>query len=154
MSVLITTKWTYTEGPDLTFGCPRCSSDDVTAHTKETEERNSLFWLIPLFTTRYTQLTCSACGKSSKLVMPLDEVQGLDSAQITHQLQTSVSFLAKFCILVSIVLSVVPILSLVFGAIGFFTAPKATGWRKAAVIGMGLNVFFMACLGLMIAMGV
>jgi len=154
MAILITTKWTYTEGPDVSFTCPNCGLDGATARTEGTEERNSLFWLIPLFTSRHTTLTCSACTKSTNLVMPLDEVQELDPEQITQHLQTSVPFLAKFCIVTSIALCLVPVVGLVFGGIGFWAAAKAaTRWKRAAVIGMGLNLLFIACLGLMIAMG-
>jgi hypothetical protein len=147
MQILITTKWTYTQGPDITINCPKCGTAGATAHTQGTEEKNSLFWLIPLFTPRYTKLTCGNCGKSFRLVKPLDEVEQLNPEAISQNLEKSVPFLIKFCIVSSIALFIIPFVGIIFGSIGLAaTARKPSGWKKAAIIGLVLSLLPVAAM--------
>jgi predicted nucleic-acid-binding Zn-ribbon protein len=141
MQILITTKWTYTQGPDVTFNCPKCGTQEAQAQTQGTEEKNSLFWLIPLFTTAYTKLTCGNCSNSFKLTQPLEEVENLAPEVISQNLEKSVPFLIKFCIVSSIALFIIPFVGLIFGGIGLAaTAKKPTGWKKAAIVGLVLSL--------------
>ncbi len=140
MQILITTKWTYTEGTDVAFNCPKCGAHGTHARTQEIEEKNCLFWLIPLFTARYTKLSCGNCRKTFRLTKPLEEVQALGPETLSQHIEKSVPFLIKFCIVSSIVLFLIPFVGLILGGIGIAgTAKKTSGWKKAAVVGIVLS---------------
>jgi hypothetical protein len=140
MDILFTSKWTYTDGPAITLNCPQCQTQNAPAQTRGTLEKNSLFWVIPLFSTTYTTVTCGHCGKTFRLLKPLDEVTSLPPDAIAQYLEQSVPFLIKFCIVAGIVLFPVPVVGLVLAAIGLAaTIKKTSGWKKAAVVGLILS---------------
>jgi predicted nucleic-acid-binding Zn-ribbon protein len=153
MHILITTKWTNMEGVDAKINCPKCGAMGASARMKGTEEKNSLFFLIPLFMTRYTTLTCKDCGASFRLFKSLDEILDLSPEAIAQLIEKRVPFLIKFCIVSSIAFFIIPFLGLIFGGIGFAaTAKKQSGWRRAAIVGLALSLLpvIAIIIGLMI----
>ena len=93
-------------------------------------------------------------GKSFGMVKPLGEAQGLPSEAIAQNLDKSVPFLIRFFIVISIALFIIPFVGLIFGGIGLSgTATRASGWKKAAVVGMVLSLLPFVAMIIGLALG-
>lgn len=163
MGILIVTTSTFTEGPQVVFDCPRCKAQGVSAKTQETEEKGLAYNLVPVFKSRYTDLTCNGCGKSFRLDQPLDAVAALAPEEISKRVRKRIPVFIKFSIGIGIALplivllafggagtgapftaiigttvfSLVSLLGFIFSAIGLAaTIGKRSWWRLASFIGL------------------
>ena len=163
MGILIVTTSTFTEGPQVVFDCPRCKAQGVSANTQETEEKGLAYNLVPVFKSRYTDLTCNGCGKSFRLDQPLDAVAALAPEEISRRVRERIPVFIKFSIGIGIALplivllafggagtgapftaiigtmgfSLVSLLGFIFSAIGLAaTIGKRSWWRLASIIGL------------------
>jgi hypothetical protein len=149
MTILITTKTTRTPGPGVKIDCPACGRIDVPAATIETHQKNSLFWIIPLFNSRFASVSCSACGKTFRPALKIDQLATIGREELSRQLAVTVPFLAKFLVVLGIALAVVPIIGLILALIGAaFTMSSPTRWRTAAIAGVLLSLFCTVILGI------
>ena len=141
MEILITSKTTKTPGPTVKIDCPACGGKELPAITVETEEKNSLFWIIPLFTSRFVSVSCSACGKTFRTALKADQLAQIGREEISRHLAAAVPFLAKFCVVMGITLAVIPFLGLIFALIGIaFTMTRSARWKIAAIVGLVLSL--------------
>ena len=145
MRVIITQRTTTTPGPAITIDCPACKSASVGASAEAVEEQNSFFWVVPFFTTRWVNVSCGACGKRFGSPRSCDELARMPRAEVSQLLatwqDTHVEFLVKFCVIVGLVLSVIPVMGLIFAAIGLaFTYRRRTTWRTLAFLGLGISI--------------
>lgn len=141
MEILITSKTTKTPGPEVKIDCPACGGKDLPAGTIETEEKNSLYWIIPLFTSRFVSVSCSACGKTFRTALKADQLTRISQEEISRHLAAAVPFLVKFCVVIGIALAMIPFHGLVFALLGTaFTIRRSTGWRTGALVGLVLSL--------------
>jgi len=149
VSILIISETTETPGPEITFDCPACGKQGVVGKTSEVTEKNSLFWIIPLFTSRVRGIVCGQCGKAFRTSLALEELSAASPEELARDLGAQVDFLAKFCIVTGLVLAIVPFFGLIFAGIGTLcTLKRRTGWRTAAFIGLALSA--ISTVGIMV----
>jgi uncharacterized membrane protein YidH (DUF202 family) len=68
---------------------------------------------------------------------------GIPAEQIAEYIQPKISFVTKFCIILSIVLCFVAMVTLPMSIYGFVEVrKKSRRWKKLAKIGMVLSVFW------------
>jgi hypothetical protein len=143
MSILIISETTQTPGPEIAFDCPACGKQGVVGKTSEVTEKNRLFWIIPLFTSRVRGIVCGQCGRAFRTSLTLEQLRTVTREELSRDLAAQVDFLAKFCIITGLVLAIVPFLGLVFAGIGTLcTFKRRTGWRTAAIIALVVSVIF------------
>ena len=145
MYILIAIKTTETAGPEITFNCPACGKEGVVGKTSEVMEKNSLFWSIPLFTSRVRRIVCGQCDKAFRTRLSLEQLSAASPEEVARDVGAQVAFIAKFCIITGLVLAIVPFFGLVFAGIGTLcTLKRRTGWRTAAIIGLVLSAISTA----------
>jgi len=151
MFILIASKTTETAGPEITFNCPACGKEGVAGKTSEVMEENSLFWIIPFFTSRVRHIVCGQCGKAFRTRLSLEQLSAASPEDLARDVAAQVNFIAKFCIITGLVLAILPFFGLVFAGIGMLcTWKRRTGWRTAAIIGLVLSAIPTAGIMVMI----
>jgi hypothetical protein len=135
-------EFTYTEGPQVVFDCPGCQAQGVAGNTQGTRERFMSFGLIPLFCVHYTDVACTRCGRSFRLSQKVETVAALAPEAIARGIRSGqIPFFIKFSIVTGVLLGVLPVVGLIFAAMGVvFTAKKPSRWRTAAFVGLGLSL--------------
>jgi len=135
-------EFTYTEGPPVVFDCPGCLAQGVAGNTQGTRERFMSFGLIPLFRVHYTDVACPRCRRSFRLPQKVETVAALAPEAIARGIRSGqIPFFIKFSIVTGVVLGVLPVVGLIFAAVGVvFTARKSSHWRTAGFVGLGLSL--------------
>lgn len=159
----------------MTFDCPACGAQSVSASTRGVMEQFLSFHLIPLFRVRYTDITCAGCGQAFRLDQRLEAVMAMTPEEISRRIRARVPKFAKYLIGIGLA---VPLLvacaaasagvlgsellaSLVFAGVSFIcfalcgtglaiTAREPSRWRSAAVVGVApflVSILFMLCRG-------
>jgi hypothetical protein len=125
--------------------CPACKATGVVGHTATVMHKITLFAFIPFITSRSYTICCATCGQYFDSPQSPEKMAQMAQAQLADMLEnwqvTNVDFLVKFCIIVSIVLGLAPILGLIFALIGVACTRKKRGrWKIAALVGLALSV--------------
>lgn len=153
MSIVINSKTTDTPGPAVPVDCPCCKTAGATAQTFEREERNTLFWIIPFFTTRFVCGSCTQCRKRFRTTLSREQLDRTTPQEFTRQVGGYVPVLGKFFAVVGILFSVLPFLGLILSGIALaITLKRGGGWRTASVIGLVISATFTILLPLLLAL--
>lgn len=158
MLLHVRTKTTTVPGPDLLMDCPSCSARNTLAKAADITAREYLYGFIPITTNRWTAITCGSCNRAFRSPLPLADLAVMTPEEISVLVSVYgmayVDFLTKFCIVISIVFSIVPLISLPCAIIGLLsTRKRRTRWRTAAWVGLGLSLIFCVLFIVAVSMG-
>lgn len=147
MQIILNTRRTEYTGPSVEIHCPRCKKRNATASTTAVLEQNRLFYFIPFFNAEFTRVQCDACKSKLRLIERVDNVAALDIDERSRRLASSTSLPAMVSAVLSIVLSVLPIVGVVMALVALALNLKSgTFWRNLSIVGLILSIAIPAAI--------
>jgi hypothetical protein len=128
MSIVVSSKTTTVTGPTLPFNCPDCNAQGVSGQVKEAVSSGKLYFVIPVFKSTTTWITCPACNAQLNLKLPLARLLEQPPESITLFIRHRAPMPAKILALLGALLFWVPALGAVLAAVALYLARGTKGW--------------------------
>jgi len=136
------TKHTDFPGPDIIVNCLWCEKQQVSAHTRKRVEWLTMFRFLPIFPFRTVFVQCDSCHQDMIANCSMEEVARSNPLTLKYHLVKHVSFIAKACIVLGLLLCWAVYIGLVPAIIGYVYGRKYGGsMKKYALWGLILNIF-------------
>jgi hypothetical protein len=151
----VITKTAAVPGIPVVIDCPVCSAQGILAGTADVTAREYLYGVVPVSTTHWTTITCSACGKSFRSSKSCADLALMTPQEVSDLVATfGMSYVAdvyKIFIVASILM---PCIGVIFALIGILgTRGTRSRWRTAAYVGLVTSLAGVAVLIWAIATG-
>lgn len=119
--------------------CSRCQKL-TEARVYSVNERFFLFWVIPLLYSSYSEIECLECNRKYVNSSHADDILKMNPSELRVKLETNVSSLMKFMVILAYVLSILPPFGCIAAGIATYGTRHATaGWKRAARISLALS---------------
>lgn len=125
----------------IQFECPRCGASDAVA--QQLKHVGKAYGLITVMVTTENVVLCEECGLESRSKIHPAELVSIPTDQIRDYIQPKIEFVAKFCIIISIVLCFAAMVTLPMAIYGFVSVRrKSRRWKKLAMTGLVLSALW------------
>ena len=105
------------------------------------------YGLITVMVTKENVVRCAQCHYESRALISPEEFTLLARDQIADHIQPKITFVTKFCIVLSILFCMVAMLTLPAAIYGLIAVKgKSPGWTRLAIAGVVLSSIFMVVL--------
>jgi hypothetical protein len=131
MSILVSSNTVTKKGPTFRFNCPACETP-VSGEVLETVERGKLYFVIPVFKSTSTWITCPNCNTQLYLSLSLDRLVQQPPEAIGMFILYRASIAARILALLSCLLFWVPGVGIAMAASALYLARGTKGWPKTA----------------------
>ena len=139
MEFWITTHREQTPGPELKINCPQCGASETPATSYELRDQLKLLCVIP-FTLTNTYVSCSACSAALTSRLSIDELRTHSPSDISHFPSYEISFVVKFLAILSLLLSIAPLVGFVLAILTVVLSRESGGWpRTIGIIALVLS---------------
>ncbi len=130
-----------TPGPEIRINCRACGHEGVPARSFESEERITLYFVVPLPIQCERHVVCSLCGADRLTDLPLDELAAIGPEAAESHLFDRVSIVAKAVAIFSVALFGCPLVGLPLGVAAMIMCRRSGGWPyKAGLLAIVLTV--------------
>lgn len=136
----------------IRFDCPKCGSTSAAA--QQIKHVGKAYGLITVMVTKENVVRCVQCHYESRASISPEEFALLTPDQIADHIQPKITFVTKFCIVLSILFCVAAMLALPTAIYGLIAVKgKSPSWTKLAIVGVVLSSIFMVVFVAVMATG-
>jgi len=116
----------------IRFDCPKCGSPLAVA--QQIKHVGKAYGLITVMVTKENVVRCAQCHYESRALISPEEFTLLARDQIADHIQPKITFVTKFCIVLSILFCMVAMLTLPAAIYGLIAVKgKSPGWTRLAI---------------------
>lgn len=128
------------EAVPLNIFCQWCGKESPASAWTQTD-RLMLLHLIPLFRWSNVLVQCQSCEREFLAKCSLSELRSVSPLTLQHLLVKRVSFVAKACAVLGLLLCWAPLIGMIPSTIAFIMTRRQPGWvAKVSVIGFFISI--------------
>ena len=117
-------------GEKTRINCPACGAEDTLAQTFIQVERLYVLYVIPVLSMSNNFVRCLSCEAKLSTKLPLEELPHFSSEALEEHLNYEVSFVFRFLAMISLPLSVFPLVGLVVALLALIGTWNRPGWPR------------------------
>lgn len=114
---------------EIIYQCPQCGSSQASA--LRLKHIGKLYGIIPVMVTGENVVVCDGCGYESRALVTPEEFTAIPEAQWNDYIRPKITFMQKFCIVLSILFFFAAIVSLPAAIYGLIAVKgRSRGGRR------------------------